>query len=293
LFDAAAGAMLPDIVPPSRLTGANSIMTGIRTAADLAYAVGGGMVFVLKLELPFYIDAATFVFSGLMILGMRVPQHKPQSVPSIREVTARIREGITYVLDHPYLKWNTLTFIFAPIAGGAGFVLMPLYAAQSLAHSPGLIGPLRSAAFRFSVLEVAFGSGALLGSALTPVLARRWSRGLLFALGLSGFGVSFALLALIANLYLAAVVILVAGMFNSLFIISGGTLVQALTSSEVRGRVLAARMTVVNSALAIGSAIAGPGLLVFTYSAMWLLLGATVTACSLVAWFHPVMRSQD
>jgi len=54
-----------------------------------------------------------------------------------------------------------------------------------------------------------------------------------------------------------------AGVFNSLFVVSGMTLLQMLTPSEVRGRVVAARMTVINGALALGSATGGALLLLF------------------------------
>src|SRR5436309_1838202 len=118
------------------------------------------------------------------------------------------------------------------------------------------------------------------------------SRGTLFGVGVTGMGLADASLGFVSNLYPAMAALLVAGLFNSLFIISSVTLVQALTPSEVRGRVLAARYTVVNTALAIGAALGGALLLVFSYSTLWFLEGIVIVLSSLFVWFLPEVRRQ-
>lgn len=292
VFETAARAALPDVVPPGRMTGANAVINGIQTGADLTYAVGGGLVFAFGVQLPFYIDAFTFAFSALVISYMEIPQHVPGPLPDRRETVMRIREGIAYLWRHPFLRWSTLTFTFAPLAGGAVFVLAPLYAAHVLARSPGLIGPLHSGAFRFSTMEVCLGAGAVAGSALAARLARDWPRGQLFGLGFVGLGLADATLAFVSNVYVASAVMAVAGAFNSLFVICGMTLLQTLTPTEVRGRVVAARITVINTALAVGSAAGGMLLTTFSYRTLWLILGGVIVASSLFIWLQSEVRDQ-
>lgn len=291
-FDTAAQAALPDVVPESRMIGANAILQSIQTGADLAYAVGGALVFVLKFRAPFYIDAATFLFSALMISGMRIPRH--HAAPSFRvaDIANRVRQGLDFLLAQPFLKWSSLTFVVAPFAGGVVFVLSPLYAQHVLAESGGLVGPLQSGAFRFSVLEVSIGVGAVLGSVATPRLARRWPRGKVFAVGVGGQGVTVLFLAATSNLYLAAAIMATTGFFNSMFIISGMTLLQTLTPTEIRGRVVAARMMMINGALALGSAAAAALLLAVPYRSLWLVLGAIIAGSSLFVWLQPSVRGQ-
>ncbi len=292
LFDTAARAALPDVVPASQLMGANAILRGIETAGDLAYAAGGALVFALKLELPFYIDAATFVFSALMITAMHISPRQKEPVLHVYKMLARVPDGLQYLMGQPFLKWSTVALTFAPFAGGVVFVLAPLYASRVLAHSSGIIGPLRSGAFRFSVLEVSIGIGALLGSFLAARLARSWPRGMIFGLGISGMGVAYALLTFITNVYVAALTMVAHGLFNSLFLVSGMTLVQVLTPSAMRGRVVAARMTVINASLALGSASGGALLLMIPYRALWAVLGGIVVASSLFVWLRPDARAQ-
>ena len=292
LFDTAARASLPDVVPESQMMGANAILRGIETAGDLAYAAGGALVFALKLQLPFYIDAATFLFSALMISAMHLPTRRSEPLPHPRRIVAQFLEGIRYLAAQPFLKWSTITFFFAPFAGGAIFVLAPLYANRTLARSFGLVGPLRSGAFRFSVLEVSIGIGALAGSFVAARLARSWPRGVIFGIGMSGLGVAYALIAFITSVYPASLAMVGVGLFNSLFLVSGITLAQTLTPSDMRGRVVAARLTVINTSLALGSAVGGALLLVLPYQALWLVLGSIIAASSLFIWLRPEAREQ-
>ncbi len=292
VFTTAARAALPDVVPEQRMMTANATLQGMNDFADIAYALGGTLVFVFGYRIPFYLDALTFAFSAFMIYLMRIPTRRENTSLDARNLVTRIRAGFGFISGHPFLRWSIIAFAVAPIAGGGIYVLAPLYAGATLAHSAGLFGPLRNGAFRFSVLEVALGMGALLGSVTAPRLASRWPRGRLFGTGLVGYGIAYATLALITNLYLAALAIAVSGAFFSIFMVSGMTLNQILTPTEMRGRVLAARFTVINGALVLGSAITGPALLLVSIPTLWLTEGLLVAASSLVVWLLPEVRDQ-
>lgn len=292
VFGAAAGAALPDVVPELGMMRANAILTGMGNAGDLAYAVGGALVYALGFQTPFFIDAGTFVFSAAMIFAMRIPERPKEGNLNVLEVVRRIRAGAAFIRGHPFLRWSIVTFAVAPAAGGAGYVLAPIYAGQVLAHSSGLFGPLTSGAFRFSLLEVSLGLGALAGSVAASGLARRLPRGTLFGLGLAGTGVADALLAATSNVYLASAIMAVSGFWFSVFLISGMTLSQTLTPTEVRGRVVATRVTVINGALLVGSTLGGFALLVLSVRTLWVIEGATIVASSLIVWLLPEVRNQ-
>jgi MFS family permease len=292
VFDTAARAALPDVVPEGRMLGANAILGAIQTSADIAYALGGLLVVAFSLRVPFYIDAATFLFSSAMITAMRIPGHTLESPLRMPQVWPRVKEGIAFLLGHPFLRWSTFALALAPLAGGAAFVLAPLYANQTLASSPGLFGPLSSGALRFSVIEVSLGLGALAGSAAVSRLAHRWRRAVVFALGLTGMGIAYVGLGLTGNLYVAIGFMAFAGFFNSLFGIAGITLLQTLSPTEMRGRVVAARLTVINSSLAIGALGGGLLLLAVSYRAAWILVGGLIAVASLFIWLRPDARRQ-
>jgi predicted MFS family arabinose efflux permease len=274
------------------LLGANTILARIETFADLAYAVGGVMIATVKLSIPFYVDAATFVVSAGAISLMHIPSPRRVVAASFREVGDSIREGIVFLARQPFLKWSTFSSLLAPLTIGGVFVVSPLYASHVLAHSTGLFGPLHSGAFRFGVLEVGIGIGGLIGTWLTTALAVRWPRGSIFGLGMSGFGVVIAVLTVVTNVYVAIGLMALSGACNSLFVISGSTLVQALTPSAMRGRVIAARMTVIQTGLAAGSALGGFLLVWLPIHIVWLILGLFMAVASGLIWIPGAARNQ-
>jgi predicted MFS family arabinose efflux permease len=195
-------------------------------------------------------------------------------------------------MAQPFLKWTTFTFSLAPFAGGVVFVLTPLYANRALQGGSNLFGPLRSGAFRFSILEVSLGLGALVGSLAIGKLARVLTGGKRFGAGVAGLGAAYAALGLVTNLYTAVFIMMIAGFCNSLFLISGTTLVQTLTPSSIRGRVVAARLTVINGSLAVGALAGGWIVLALDYSSTWFFAGTLIVVASGFVWLRPEIRNQ-
>jgi MFS family permease len=292
LFTTTARAMLPDVVPEAQMTSANALLVGLETGADLAYVVGGALIAALPIAASFYVDAVTFGVSALAISAMHIPSPRVALEQTLAGVARRIRDGLQYLLSQPFLKWSTISSIPAPICVGGVFVLSPLYASEVLRHSGGLAGPLRNGAFRFSVLEVAIGLGGLIGTVVAPRLATHLPRGALFAFGMTGFGVVIALLAFISNMYVAAVVMALSGLSNSLVQVAGSTLLQALTPSEMRGRVLAARITIIQTGLGVGAALAGWLLVWLPLHTIWLVLATLMLFAAALAWWNPDARRQ-
>ncbi len=292
VFDMAARAALPDVVPEQRMMGANAYLQSVETGGDLGYLLGGALIYSLNLKVPFYIDAATFVVSAALLSFMTIPTVRSGDAPTWREIPGRIRDGYSFLMGSPFLKWSTVALAVAPVAGGAAFVLTPLFAEHVLARGVGVVGPLRSGAFRYGVLQGGEAVGALVGSITAGRLAKSMPRGYLFGIGITGMGLADGSLAFLTNIYAATGALLLAGLFNSLFVISGVTLVQALTPSEIRGRVLAARFTVINTALALGATLGGSLLLVFSYRSLWIVEGAVIVAGSLFVWLRSDVRSQ-
>lgn len=294
LFDTAARAAVPDVVPANRLQAANGILNTIDTGLDLFYVVGGALVALLPQAVPFFIDAATFLFSAAMVTAMKIPLlQQTGPLPNLTAIAVRVREGITYVWTYPFLRWTTLAFaVLVPLAGEGAIVLTPLYASHALSARPGFVGPLRDGVMRFSLLEVTLGIGALAGGIAAVKLSRAVGRGVLLGIGTTAFGICYAALAFTHNVYVAAIITACVGFYSSLFVVTGVTLTQALTPSQLRGRVVAARLTITNGALALGAVIAGFALLVLSYTQLWLIIGAILVLASLAVWLPPVVRNQ-
>ncbi|MEU2699795.1 MFS transporter [Micromonospora aurantiaca (nom. illeg.)] len=74
LFDASAYALLPTVVPPERLAGANArLQAGTAVAGGFVGAPLAGVLFAVSPALPFTADALTFALAAVLILAIPAP----------------------------------------------------------------------------------------------------------------------------------------------------------------------------------------------------------------------------
>ncbi|MGX7669041.1 MFS transporter [Plantactinospora sp. DSM 117369] len=88
LFDAAAFAVLPGIVPVERLAVANGrLQAGTAVAGGFVGAPLAGVLFALSAALPFAVDALTFAVAALLALTLRPTQFHPSTTPPVTATT--------------------------------------------------------------------------------------------------------------------------------------------------------------------------------------------------------------
>lgn len=116
LFDSAAGAFLPMVVPDEFLERANSRMyLSLTIANELSGPAVGAWLFAAASAAPFLVDAGSFVFAATMVLTITgqfraEPEAKEEETTTMRE---RIHEGLQFVRGHALLR--TLAIV------GAGY----------------------------------------------------------------------------------------------------------------------------------------------------------------------------
>jgi predicted MFS family arabinose efflux permease len=202
LNDAAYQSFLPRLVKPATLNPANVWLQQSQSAAQTTGPlVGGGLVAALGAALAILVDAASYLFSGLLLMTIRVPE--PPSRPSARRhVFAELREGVAWVYRHPMLAPMALTshgwFVFNSLLG-------TVFAPFALRDAG--IGP-----FGLGVGYACAGAGGLLGSALSDRAARVLGAGWAVVLAQALFPVAFTLVVL-APRGGPALVLIAGGMF--------------------------------------------------------------------------------
>src|SRR5471030_2553289 len=167
IYDSAATALLPSLVPADRLPYANSrlVTTTMLTGQLLGPAVDG-LLFALAPELPLAIDASSFLVAALLVAVIRVPPTRGRSSPRARtRVRTDIREGLGVLWRDRTLR--TMTALIAVLAGisGALAALLVLYAKQRL-HL-GSTG--------YGLLFSCYAIGGLIGSVSAPKMLKRGS----------------------------------------------------------------------------------------------------------------------
>ncbi len=226
-FNPAAQSVLPALVDDEDLVTANS---GIWTAAVvcqvllapaaayLAVAHGFGPAFAL--------NALSFVVSGAVLRGLRVPATPPPG--GAAGVFAHARDGLAALAAVPLLRALAVGQALAALSAGATSALLVVLAAERLGGGSG-----------FGVLL----AGIALGAAAGPVLLRRlvadprrpvWVFGPYAVRGLVDL-----VLALVTALPLAVAAVVFYGLSTSTGNVTFSALIQSRVPGELRGRAFA------------------------------------------------------
>jgi MFS family permease len=293
-FDVADNAYLPTIVSRKRLVDANSALTATGSVAEFsAFGLGGFLIQAFTAPIAIAIDAVTFVFSALLLGTIRRKEPPPTPHEDREPVLREIRDGIRIVFRSPLLRALALSHGGTHILWGIFGTSYLLFATYELHLDPATIG----------VIAALGGLGSLAGSALAPVMVRRFGVGYSIVLGILGFTIGNALIPLapaagaIVGIPLGALFLigqqLIGDSLATVYEVTEVSLQQASVNDRVLGRVNASFHTFTTLMTLVG-AVAG-GFIAETWGlrpAFWVGLMGAVLAL-LVVWFSPVRHVRD
>lgn len=148
----------------------------------IGLAVAGGIIYLFGIYTAIYIDALTFIFSGFIILFIRVTEDHKEKVPlNIHTYFEDLKGGFLY------LKESKALLSLCIIAFFINALIVPLNALQAalteeVYHQDSKV---------LSVLGIAVSIGIGLASYLYPYLKRRLSSKVVFTIGLLLSGVFY------------------------------------------------------------------------------------------------------
>ncbi|MFC6019178.1 MFS transporter [Plantactinospora solaniradicis] len=139
LFDAAAFAVLPTLVPADRLAVANGrLQAGAATAGGLVGAPLAGVLFAVGAALPFAVDAVTFAVAALLALTLRpatgpIRPSRPVADPVRRRVAWRVAgDGLRWIWRDRTLRRITALAMVTNLATSGLIAVIVLYALEVL-----------------------------------------------------------------------------------------------------------------------------------------------------------------
>jgi MFS family permease len=236
------------LVPRPLVPSAVAILqTGWALMRTLGPAIGGFLLLWIGPGGNFLVQASAY---ALIILT--IPRLNFSPADSLATKTAafnNIRDGLRFVLNDTHTRtffligW-ILSFFIIPI-----FIVMPpIYAKDIFDGGPQILGSLLSAV----------GVGGLVGGLVVASLKKVDRRGVVELAGLFLLSLSLVGFALSTNLWVALILLGLAGFFEMIFIITNQTLLQLSIPDELRGRVNGI-ITLSSVLVPIGSLIAGVG----------------------------------
>lgn len=253
LFAPAAQALIPDLVPASRLAAANSLTQISRQASVLIGQAIGGVLYVgLGAAGLLLFDALSFAYAGMATCLLPVDRRSPAPRASLRLTVKRYvndtREGMSYVRHRGGMVavlgvFAGVNFLFMPV-----FVLLPFYVRDVLSRGPEWYGFLLGGS----------GAGALAGSIASGVLLTRAPAGAgLIRFCVGGVAVSVLLVASTQFPCLALTAFIAIGGLSSIINVIVITAFQSAVPADVRGRVMSLVIAVSTAVVPIGMALGG------------------------------------
>lgn len=271
LWTPAKEASVPNLVPEDHLTTANSLslvaaygtvplaaglfalLSKVAEALGHIHAIDG--LRTSQESIAFYVDAASFVFSALMVWrlsGIQAARRDDDGTGSGKRIDfgqafREIKEGWQFIFINPVVRSVNLGLATGLIGGGMLVPLGPVFSIKVL-HAG-------TAGFGFFIF--AMGCGVAIGVVLLSVFQKRLPKAQVFAYSLLLGGVSLLLAASMSSLGLAALFVLVLGMCAGSVYVLGFTLLHESVDDDLRGRIFSALYTLVRLCVLVAFAV-GP-----------------------------------
>ena len=251
-FDVAYQSYLPSLVEREQLIDGNAKLEISRSAAQLGGpGLAGLVVQALRAPVAIAFDAASFVGSALFIFSIRKEERPPVRDATSPRMRDELREGLAYVLGHPFLKSIAACTALFNFFGNLGFAILLVFARRNLHLSPAAIG-LALTLSNIGPLIAAFNAhriSARIGVGRT-ILASSILGGPMFLV------VPFAPHGNAALVFLVPAFV-VGGFTNVIYNVTQVSLRQAITPERIQGRMNSVMRFIVWGTIPLGSFAGG------------------------------------
>jgi MFS family permease len=247
-FKPAVNAGLPNLVDEDQLERGNALL---QTAENVTWAagplIGGAVVAASGPHLAYWINAASFVFSALLL--RMIPAAKLQSEQAISRGHWRdLREGFALVRTSPAVQtvvvaWSIVMLGLGCIDVGEVFLAKDSFDAGD---------------FGFGMLFAAGGVGLVIGSFGGGLLAAKRSIRVLYPPAIVLTGLGYLLAAIAPNVWIALPAVVVGGTGNGAASLYNVLLIQRGVPGALRGRAVTIAMSSTYAVLGLSMAAAGP-----------------------------------
>lgn len=262
-FHPAYDSVVPEVASDEELAAANSMIAISSFGSTAIGFAASGLLAAISLELAFYIDGVSYLFSALLLMGLSVAPLKVEDKTSVRVVLDNLRGGVRYVFASPLLRSLLgVGLIYAFFVGLGNTLLLPF-----------ALEELHATEFEYGLQEGLTSVGFVIGSLALARYFDRWREGVWMILSLLGMAVTYLLYAMADSVWVAIVIITISGFTNAPYGIARRTVMQRNTEREIRGRVGGAFMTINHVMMLLGMAAAG---LADLYGARTMMLATAV-----------------
>lgn len=227
VFSPGINSAVPDMVPASKLTNANSAISGASTGANMLGSASGGFLYqAFGAPFLFLFNGLSFLFSGISLLFVKIPRVKKKNE---QHFFKDMSDGFSFIWHLKGLRYILMmaaltNFFFS----GAVVLFLPLFQkTQELG------------AGRYGIAMACYTCGLMAGYILGSIVhipARR--KYMLFVLSMM-LSIVFVIIAANSNFVIILVMLPLSGFFSAIVNVNLVSVCQAATPSEMRGKVMA------------------------------------------------------
>ena len=246
-FHPAFESVLPETASDEALAAANSMIAISSFGSTAVGFAASGLIAAYSIEWAFYIDALTFLISGLLIMTVKIAPFQAEEDTRVGNVIRNLQVGLKYLFDNQVLRSLFFIGLFIWLGTGLWNTLLLPFAQEVLGASE----------FQYGLQEALTSIGFVVGSLLMAIYNERFNEGQWIIISLLGWGVVGTLYALSSSLPIAIVLVTISGFINAPWGVARRTLIQRNTERDLRGRVFGAFMTIGHVVLLIGMGAAG------------------------------------
>lgn len=245
-FEPTVSALMPAIVPPEDLVGANSLSQITDTAAIIVGGVlGGAIVAGLGAGDAFGLNALSFLLIALCAASIRV--RGTPAPHSEHSVLKDLQAGVAYLGEE--------RLVAVIIGAGAAFIF-----AQATVFTLGIVfveTALHAGAHGYGTVLAGMGAGSVIGVVAMIRVGDRCADARIFAASGALTGGGIAALGLAHTVPVAALAYGVAGLGGVISTVAGITLLQRLVPNAMRGRIFSVSSTLDHAAAFASTLLVG------------------------------------
>ena len=247
-FSPANESVLPEIASEEELGAANAIMAIAQFGSTaVGFAAAGFLASTNSIELVFFVDAGTFLFSALMISLVKVDPLEVTEHAGIGSVIRDIGFGARFIAKTPILR--SLNLVRVPVLLSFGL--------QNVLLLPFAIRALHATKFEYGLQEGLTSVGFVIGSLAMARLADRLREGQWLVLSFTAMGLMGLLYSFQSSVWIAVGLIAISGFMNAPSFVAGRLINQRNTPREMRGRVFSTSYVLRDVVYLSGMALAG------------------------------------
>lgn len=243
-------------------------------------AMGGALVGWASMTVAYAVSAALALSAAVTLLSLRI-EEPPPARPS--PVFSSIRAGLRFVYGNQIILGAQALDMFAVLFGGA-VAMLPAFVQDIFHYGPEGLGILRAAPAVGAIL---------IGITLARFPINKHAGRLLLA-AVAGFGICIISFALSSYFWLAALFLMLSGIFDGVSVVMRTTIMQLATPDAMRGRVAAINGIFIGSSNELGAFESGLAARLMGLIPS-VIFGGTMTLAvvAATAYFAPKLRKLD